>query len=535
MDPTGLKWAMLLTGLALSTPGCQSTRSAPEARFATVPVLSTVSQSSPGRVSSPDDAGQVALQANGHVRPVHYAREVGLAAQGTDTKPPLPAKRGPEVVSPGQAHGPPCQFEVDFATALWVASGQNPRVAFAQERVNASFARLRAAQVLWLPSIQAGVSYYKSEGSIQDVGGNVFDVSRGALNTGLGAGIVGAGVPRAPGVVASFAATDALFQPRIAAGQNAAGQAAFNATMNDTLLETSLAYLALLRAMQQQTIAEETLRNARQLADLTNQFWRAGQGAQADADRAATELVVRQNNVARSGEAVQVASARLAELLNIDATVSIRPMEPAIVPIELISPATPARELVATALSARPELHESRALVSAAVAALRREEYAPLVPSVLFGISETGFGGGKGDTIANFHDRFDLDAMAVWQIRNLGFGERAARDEASARLRQARHRDVEVMNRVAREVVEAHAQVQARQNQIATAELGIKSATDSYRRNLERIRGGQGLPIEALQAIQALDQSRQEYLRAVADYSEAQFRLYRALGWPIGE
>jgi hypothetical protein len=36
-----------------------------------------------------------------------------------------------------------------------------------------------------------------------------------------------------------------------------------------------------------------------------------------------------------------------------------------------------------------------------------------------------------------------------------------------------------------------------------------------------------------LQSIQALDQSRREYLRAVGDYDEWQFRLYRALGCPI--
>ena len=51
---------------------------------------------------------------------------------------------------------------------------------------------------------------------------------------------------------------------------------------------------------------------------------------------------------------------------------------------------------------------------------------------------------------------------------------------------------------------------------------------------MARIRGGQGLPLEVLQSIQALDQSRREYLRAVGDFDEWQFRLYHALGCPIG-
>ena len=89
------------------------------------------------------------------------------------------------------------------------------------------------------------------------------------------------------------------------------------------------------------------------------------------------------------------------------------------------------------------------------------------------------------------------------------------------------------MDRVAREIVEAHAQAESLYGQIPVAQSGIGAAENSYRRNTERIRGGQGLPIEVLQSIQALDQSQREYLRAVRDYDEAQFRLYRALGCPI--
>src|SRR5208283_1145901 len=92
---------------------------------------------------------------------------------------------------------------------------------------------------------------------------------------------------------------------------------------------------------------------------------------------------------------------------------------------------------------------------------------------------------------------------------------------------------VRVTDQVAREIVEAHARAVSLRGQIGVAEAGIRVAGDSYRRNVERIRGGQGLPLEVLQSIQALDQSRREYLRAVGDYDEWQFRLYRALGCPI--
>ena len=89
------------------------------------------------------------------------------------------------------------------------------------------------------------------------------------------------------------------------------------------------------------------------------------------------------------------------------------------------------------------------------------------------------------------------------------------------------------MDRVAREIVEANLQALSLREQVGVAQSGILVASESYQRNVERIRGGQGLPLEVLQSIQALDQSRREYLRAVGDYDEWQFRLYRGLGCPI--
>jgi outer membrane protein TolC len=151
----------------------------------------------------------------------------------------------------------------------------------------------------------------------------------------------------------------------------------------------------------------------------------------------------------------------------------------------------------------------------------------------LLGVSQSGFGGGFGSHIDNDRGRFDFDATLYWELRNFGLGERAKRNETGSQYDQARALQISMLDRVAREVVEAHTQVQARRGQIEVAESGIKWATDSYERNLARIREGQGLPIEVLQSLQALDEARREYLRTLADYNEAQFRLQRALGWPI--
>lgn len=295
------------------------------------------------------------------------------------SSPSLPVEE--EVASP--EGGDP----ITFAAALARASGENPQVAFANERIREAFAQYEQAKVLWLPSVRAGVSYNKHEGPLQEFDGGVSRASRTALESGLGVGATGTGSPPVSGVVASFRLADAMLQPRIAGDVTAARSHAATAIAHDLLLSTALAYLDLLRAVQEETIAQETLEHARELAGMTVAFARAGQGSQADADRAEAELAVRQNAVARAEEATKVASARLSELLHLDPTAFLVPDEPGIVPVDLVPRHTAVPELVGQGLLNRPELAESRHLVSAAVNRLKRERCAPLIPSLLLGIS----------------------------------------------------------------------------------------------------------------------------------------------------
>jgi outer membrane protein TolC len=426
------------------------------------------------------------------------------------------------------------EVPVELGAVLEMAAGQNPQVAFARQRILEAAAQLQAADVLWLPSLRAGVNYNKHEGRLQDVEGVVQEISRGSLYSGFGAQAVGAGSPAVPGLLMSFHTRDALFQPRIAESNLAARQQASRAVMQDLLTETAIAYINLLEAMQNRSIGREVTANFQDLADLTASFASSGAGLQADADRVRTELFLSQLEITRFDENVQVAAARLAQLLSQDPTISFAPVESSLAPMDIIAPNQPLSELVATGLTNRPELAENRSLVTAAVERLRRERYAPLVPSVLLGVSYGWNGGGVGGNLENFGDRADVDAVAWWEIRNLGFGEQAARDLAQSQVAQARTQQVRIMDLVASEIAQSHSLLVARRGQIALAQQGIASADESFRRNSERIRNAQGLPIESLQSVQALGQARRQYARAVADYNRAQFLLQRALGWPVG-
>lgn len=517
---------------AVSLAGCRNSAAIRRASTDDAPARIALSEASESACPMSTEAATVASA--GHlvlgkpeadIATVSAEAVAGETPDGAATSSLPPRVYGPEVAGP-------VSYPIDLPSVLELADGRNPQVAFARERINEALAQLDKANALWLPSLRGGTNYNKHEGAIQNVAGNVFNTSRSAFWTGFGANAQGAASPTIPGLWANFHLSDAIFQPRIAEQVTASRRSGAQAVTNEMLRDTAWAYLDLLGAEQEHAIARETLANTEKLAHLTELYARTGEGTEADDDRMQAERSLRRNDVVRAEEAVRVASARLAQLLHIDPTWPLSPQEATVVPIELISADKPAGELVAQGLSNRPELAESKYLVGEAVERLKREQYAPLVPSVLLGMSYGGFGGGFGGNISNFNNRMDADAIAYWEIRNLGLGEQAARGESRSRLQQARYREFAMLDRVAREVVEAQAQVQARQRQIEIARDGITSALNSHHRNLQRIENGKGLPIEVLQSIQALTQARREYLRAVIDYNRAQFGLHWALGAP---
>jgi outer membrane protein TolC len=425
----------------------------------------------------------------------------------------------------------PVGYALSLGSVLYLADAQNPNVALARERINEAYARVDRADALWLPSIRAGMNYVHHEGNVQDVVGNVFGTNKSGFYGGLGAGGTGSGSPAVPGVAAQFHLTDAIFQPKISGHQAASRQFGATAVRNDTLRNTAVAYLELMRAEQSLAIAEEALANTTRLVKLTGNYARLGQGLRSDYERMLAEQAIRESEVFARVELVRVSSARLAQLLHSDPSVRISSGEPMVIPLDLIDHTSSPSSFVATGLMRRPELAEQKHLVCEAVERLNREKYAPLVPSVLLGFSYGALGGGLGSSIVNTNDRWDADALAYWEVRNFGIGERAARNEMSSLIRQAQHREMALMDQVARETVEAHAQVLERQRRIAVAKQGIAAAERSFQLNENRIENAQGLPIESLQSVQALAAARLNYLNAVIDYNVAQFELCRATGW----
>jgi outer membrane protein TolC len=235
----------------------------------------------------------------------------------------------------------------------------------------------------------------------------------------------------------------------------------------------------------------------------------------------------------------------------LDAAALVEPLEAPHLRVELVALDKSVDDLIPVGLMNRPELAAQQALVQATLVRLRQERLRPLIPSVLLRGASTPvvgtlaggyFGGGRNDNLGNFSARSDFDVQVLWELQNLGFGNKALMDQRRAENRLSVLDLFRLQDQVAAEVAQAYAQAQSAASRLGKAENGLKEAAESANKNFEglgqtKTAGGKVIilvirPQEVVAAIQALALAYNDYYGAVADYNRAQFRLYRALGQP---
>lgn len=458
-------------------------------------------------------------------------------------RPPLTSdedqKLGAPLI-PGQVIEP-----IDLAGVIRLAGARDLDVAIARQLVCRSVADLQQARALWLPSLFLGPTWYRLDGKVQAIDGRVMTVGRSSLFLGglassansYPAAPPGSGYPPPTGLVSVLRFSDAIFIPRAARRDLAASQADVRTATNNAMLAAAEDYFDLLLASGLLAIEREAASNAGALAEITGSYARSGEGLEADHQRILTEVDRRRGNIEDAVGQLEVTSTKLVQLLVLDPNQVLAPIEPAESVFRVLADETPLDEMIIQGLRQRPELASSQELVQATLLRLKQARLRPLIPSLAFSYAGGGFGGGQNGFFGNFGSRGDATVSLFWEVQNLGFT-----DVAIARRNQAEHRAaalrlLKVENQVAAEVAAAYKSRIAAARRMAQATPQVTKALESLRLNLLNIRRGAGLPgatrpIEVLQPIQALVQARTDYLNAVLSYNRAQFRLYRAVGWP---
>jgi outer membrane protein TolC len=423
---------------------------------------------------------------------------------------------------------------IDLEVALRLAGVDNPTINLARERVQEGLAAQLAARSLLLPSINIGGNYHLHNGRLQAGTGQIRNVNNEqSLYFGLGAQAVGSGTVAYPGIRLFAHLGDAAFEPLAARQEIVVRRSDAQAVQNDILLRVATAYLSLIEAEARLDVLRKAEIDLIEIVRLTRSFANNGQGRKADADRTATTADLFRQEIHRGEEQVAVASARLCALLNLDPSFRLRTPGGAILPIKLISEEQETEPLVNEAIGGRPDLMARAYEIREAQIRVRQERVRPLLPLVSVGVSGGWFGGGSNATSPTFGSlsgRTDFDVFAVWNIQNLGFGNRMQVRRADANVGQATAAYERTLNAIRREVIEAQADARAAARQIELAKNAVLIAEDGFKLESTRIREGQGRPIEVVDSFNQLSDARQQLVRSVVAYNIAQFRLFVATG-----
>lgn len=423
---------------------------------------------------------------------------------------------------------------IDLGTALRLAGVGNPTVNLARERVQEAAAEHLSAKALRLPSVNLGMNYYLHGGALQTSAGQIREIDRQGLYLGAGARAVGAGSAAVPGVWLFAHLGDAVYEPLAAKQRLSATRSDAQAVQNAILRDVATAYLQLLGAEARLEIVCRGEVDVAEVVRLTRVYAEKGQGRQADADRAQANAELLRRQVREVEESAAVASARLCRLLNLDPSCRLKPPAGTIHPLRLLDEESELAPLVAQAVHSRPEVFARSADLAEARTRVSQERLRPLLPLVSVGYSGGAFGGGSNvatSDFSKFDARSDFDVAAVWTFENLGFGNRARVMRANAGVGQSLAGYDFAVNQIRREVAQALAEAKAAARQVETATGALTVAEEGYKLEVERIRQGEGRPIETLDSFRQLLDARQEQLRAVVAFNVAQFRLFVAVGF----
>jgi outer membrane protein TolC len=424
------------------------------------------------------------------------------------------------------------QYTVDLATVLHLAESANPTIALGREAIHEALALQLQARALLLPSANAGAMYHLHQGTLQAGDGQIERVNLQSVYFGGGDWTVGSQTVAIPAVHLFGDVGDAYFAPLVARQVVNSRQADSRGIENAVLLDVARRYLDLVGAQASLDAIRQSEDNVQTIVHDTAAFARTGQGRVGDYNRARTDALLLHSREERAQDILAVDSADLARILHLDPSVRLTTTGAALEPVQLVDPSYRVEELIQIALNARPESAARAADIAAADYRLKQEYARPWLPLLSVGYSAGGFGGegnlaGQPFTTSG---RTDFDVYAVWTLQNLGFGNAAIQKERRATRDDAIARRGLALNQIGREVADAYAQSEAQRQQLDLARGRLRTAADGAREEIDRTRGGEALPLEAINSVNLLVDARDEFIVALIGYDLAQFQLFVAIG-----
>jgi outer membrane protein TolC len=415
------------------------------------------------------------------------------------------------------AQGINAAHEIDLPTTLRLAGAQNLDVQIAREQLAEAKANHAAALAQFFPWISPGFVYRQHDGKLQDSPGNIIDVHKYSYEPGA---ILAARVDIG----------DALYKSLAAKQFVKAADHALDAQRQDSVIAAAQGYYELAFAQGAVGVAKESLRINSDYEQQIGHAVDAGIAFKGDALRVTVQKQRSQLALYQATEQQRVSAARLAQVLHLDPSVELVPLDTDLSPLGLIEANTALDSLVQQGLIQRPELKQYQALVRASREANNGATYGPLIPT----LGAQGFFGGLGGGTSSIGDTFgaqeDYAIGVSWRIGPGGLFDFTRTRATESRVKISELSLGKLHDEVTRQVVEAFTHWQSLNDQLDVAKLALQAAEEGLRLAQQRKEFAVGIVLENIQAEQDLTRARLDYLKVIADFDRAQYALLKAIG-----
>jgi outer membrane protein TolC len=396
---------------------------------------------------------------------------------------------------------------------LRLAGANSLEIAFVREKVNEARARAQLAEERLWPAFGPEFSFRRHEDLTQATDGTFVDVDKQQTFLGLRAGL-------------RWDIGEAIFSTLAASRRVEAADSALQATREGVLLEAAQAYYDLVREHLRERVAEASAGVSEKLAAELDVSFQAGRGFKGDVLRARVQHASSRLGILRAREGMKVAALRLGNLLRLTPGIELYPAEAIPQPLALVPPGAKDEDLLQEALRGRPEIREGERELEAS----RRDEdaatWAPLVPT----LQADAAPGRLGPVLSDLESSEDYALTLGWRLGPGGLLDPGRRRLAQAKTRQAEIHVERLKQRVTEQVLSSLARLRAKDDQIKLAESAVRDAEEALKLNQERQAANIGLPLEVLQAEEALSRARLDYYMSVVDYNQAQLRAFTHVG-----
>jgi len=410
---------------------------------------------------------------------------------------------------------------IDLPTALRLAGAQNLDLQIARERLNEALADRQSAVEQFFPWVAPGVGYHRRDGVAQaSPSGVISDAHYQSYSPGVA-------------LTAQMALGDAIYNSLAAKQLVKASDQALEAQRQNAILSAAQAFFDLAKA---RALVEVLLQAIQISEDYQAQLHAAvATGITFRGDELRVQTQTEQYRIAleQAREQERLAGVSLAQVLHLDSRVAlVVSQESGLAPLALFPTNAPMAFLVEQALTTRPELKQSQALIAASRAARDGALYGPLVPALGAQVFGGGLGGGPDSGPGNLGPEGDYSLGLSWRIGPGGLFDAGRIHATKARMAATRFADSKLKDLIISQVVAGLARVNSSALRLRLATQNLATASETLRLTRERKQLGVGFVLEDLLAQQELARARSTYVTTIAEHNQAQYALSYAVGSP---